>query len=76
MAVEVKDLIKILDDPMVVVPQDKADAIIVLLGKQDQLDAARIIWDTGLWNACHPRKGSTANMRILDVVFHYYTDEE
>ena len=72
--VEVQDLIKILDGDGT--PKEKSDAIIVRMGTMRHEVALQLIWDTGLWNATHPRKGSTANMRILDVVFHYYNDSE
>lgn len=72
MPIQVQDLIKILDGDAI----DKSDAIIVAMDPMTKDEAVKLIWDTGLWNACHPRKGSIANMRILDVVFHYYIDEE
>ena len=70
MPVEVQDLIKILDGDAI----DKSDAVIVSMGEMDKDAAIKLIWDTGVWNATHPRKGSTANMRVLDIVFQHYTE--
>lgn len=70
MSLEVQDLIKILDGGAI----DKTDSIIVLMGSMDKDAAIKLIWDTGVWNATHPRKGSTANMRVLDIVFRHYTE--
>lgn len=70
MSAGVQDLIKILDSDAI----DKSDAVIVLMGQMDKDEAIKLIWDTGVWNATHPRKGSTANMRVLDIVFRHYTE--
>ena len=73
--VDVPSLIHILNDESLDA-KGKSDAIITLIGQRLPEDVVPLLWDTVIWNATHPRKGSSSNTRVLDAVYHYYTDEE